>query len=144
VKVAIYARVTRKKYLSCLEMQLKRLKDYCKNMDYEIVLEVSDIASGVNEKRRGLRHLMDMAKNGNFSKLIVDSEERLARFGIEYLRMFFKSFGVEIEEIGCENCISLQHELAEDLIAIVSLLTRRLCGLLQFNKIKKEEMSNEV
>jgi putative resolvase len=136
--VAIYARVARKKYLNRLEKQLDRLKSYCKDMNYEIVLEVSDIASGGNEKRRGLRHLMDMAKNGKFSKLIIDSEERLARFGIEYLRVFFKSHGVEIEETGCENCLGLQKELAEDLIATVSLLTRRLCSLTNLIKSKKK------
>lgn len=123
--VAIYARVAKKKYLKCLERQVEFLKRYCEKKGYKIVLEVKEIASGINEKRKGLQRLINMAKRGEIDKIVVENEERLARFGVTYLAHFFESHGVEIEVMG-GDATDLTEELADDLVAIVTAFTRKI------------------
>jgi len=62
------------------------------------------------------------------SNVIVAYEDRLTRFGIETLRRVFSVFGTEIEVINHEE-ETLQEELVEDLITIVSHFAGRLYGL---------------
>ena len=51
-----------------------------KGWHYEVV---SEIASGVNENRRGLSELLNMVRRGKVSKVIIEYRDRLARFGYE-------------------------------------------------------------
>ncbi|MCD6320236.1 MAG: IS607 family transposase [Candidatus Desulfofervidaceae bacterium] len=123
--VAIYARIAKKKYLKALERQVEFLRRYCEKKGYKVVLEVKEIASGINEKRKGLQRLINMAKRGEIDKVVVESEERLARFGVTYLTHFFESHGVKIEVMGGSSS-DLTEELADDLVAIVAALTQKI------------------
>lgn len=95
------------------------MEEYAKKngWDYEII---SEIASGVNENRRGLRKLLNKIKRGEVSKVVIEYPDRLARFGYEYLKFFMESYGVELIVInGKENEEDLNRELAQDLITII-------------------------
>ena len=48
--VAIYARVSTKKQESYLTNQLLRLREYCREKGYQVVLEISEIANGGKKK----------------------------------------------------------------------------------------------
>mgnify|MGYP000170275223 CR=1 FL=1 len=127
-KVILYARVSTKKQKEYLKNQIKRLEEYAKKngWDYEII---SEIASGVNENRRGLRKLLNKIKRGEVSKVVIEYPDRLARFGYEYLKFFMESYGVELIVInGKENEEDLNRELAQDLIAIITSFAARIYG----------------
>ena len=66
-----YARVSTLKQKEYLNNQIKRLNEYCKAKGYTEHKVSSEIASGVNENRRGLRKLVNMVKWGEVSKLIM-------------------------------------------------------------------------
>ncbi len=65
-KCAIYARVSghRQKTDGDLDRQLKRLTLQCKKLFKTSPIVFSDIGSGLNMKRRGLRRLLSIARRG--------------------------------------------------------------------------------
>lgn len=127
-KVVLYARVSTKKQEEYLKNQIRRLQEYAnaQGWQYEVI---SEIASGVNEGRRGLLKLLNKIKRGEVEKVVVEYPDRLARFGFEYLKFFMESFGVELIVLdGEKNKWDVNKELAEDLIAIVKSFAARIYG----------------
>ncbi len=127
-RVILYARVSTKKQEKYLQNQIERLKFYAERekWNYEII---SEIASGVNENRKGLRKLLNQVKQGKVEKVVIEYPDRLARFGYEYLKFFFESFGVELIVInGKQDEEDRVKELAEDLIAIVTSFAAKVYG----------------
>ena len=135
----IYARVSSSDQKSDLERQVEYLKGYCSARGYAIVDILTDVASGLNEKRRGLKKLFDYVVNGKVDVVVVSYKDRLTRFGFKYLEEFFNSHGVRIEVIFGEEPKDLQPELIEDLIAIVSSFASRLYGMRSHKKKKVVE-----
>ncbi|GBD40068.1 Resolvase YneB [bacterium HR37] len=127
--VVLYARVSTKKQEEYLKNQIQRLEEYAKSKgwDYEVI---SEIASGVNENRRGLLKLLNKVKRNEVSKVVIEYPDRLARFGYEYLKFFIESYGVELIVInGREEPEDIiNKELAQDLIAIVASFAARIYG----------------
>jgi len=132
-RVAIYTRIATKKHVHYLEKQKEKLYRYCQKRGYEVALEVAEIASGINEKRKGLQRLMNAAKRGEFEKIVVESEDRLARFGVGYLYAYFTKCGVNIEIPNRTKNWEQTEELIDDLVSMVRFLTNKMC------KLKKEE-----
>jgi predicted site-specific integrase-resolvase len=126
--VILYARVSTKKQEEYLKNQIERLESFAreKGWNYEVI---SEIASGVNEKRRGLKKLLNKVRRGEVKKVVIEYPDRLARFGYEYLKFFLESFGVELVIVnGKDNEEDRHRELAEDLIAIVTSFAARVYG----------------
>jgi putative resolvase len=124
----LYARVSTKKQVEYLENQVKRLEEYAKSnsWNYEFIKE---IASGVNENRRGLQKLLNKVERGEVKRVIVEYPDRLARFGFNYLKEFLTAFGVELIVInGKEKEKERTQELAEDLVAIVTSFAAKIYG----------------
>ena len=136
-QTVLYARVSTKKQEKYLEVQIERLKQYAQ--DHEIVnyFVISEIASGVNENRRGLLKLLTMVTKGETSHIIVEYNDRLARFGLKYLELFLKTFGVKLtvlnESVHEENS---SEELAEDLVTIVTSFAARIYGKKSHKKVQ--------
>ena len=122
----IYARVSSSDQRSDLERQVEYLKEYCSAKGYNVVDILTDVASGLNEKRRGLKKLFEYVVNGKVEVVVVSYKDRLTRFGFKYLEEFFSSHGVKIEVVFGEEPKDLQQELIEDLIAIVTSFAGRL------------------
>ena len=135
----IYARVSSSDQKSDLERQVKYLKEYCSARGYAIVDILTDVASGLNEKRRGLKKLFDYVVNGKVNVAVISYKDRLTRFGFKYLEEFFNSHGVRIEVVFGEEPKDLQQELIEDLIAIVTSFAGRLYGIRSHKKRKVVE-----
>ena len=124
----IYARVSSSDQKSDLERQIEYLKEYCSAKGYRVIDILTDVASGLNEKRRGLRKLFNYVVNGKVDVVVVSYKDRLTRFGFKYLEEFFNSHGVRIEVVFGEEPKDSQQELIEDLIAIVTSFAGRLYG----------------
>ncbi len=135
----IYARVSSSDQKSDLERQVEYLKEYCSAKGYNVVEILTDIASGLNEKRRGLRKLFGYVVNGKIDVVVISYKDRLTRFGFKYLEEFFSSHGVRIEAVFGEEPKDLQQELIEDLIAIVTSFAGRLYGMRSHKKKKVVE-----
>lgn len=122
-----------------MERQVEYLKEYCSARGYNVVDVLTDVASGLNEKRRDLKKLFKYVINGKVDVVVISYKDRLTRFGFRYLEEFFNSHGVRIEVVFGEEPKDLQQELIEDLITIVTSFAGRLYGMRSHKKKKVVE-----
>lgn len=129
-KKVIYARVSSKKQESDLQTQIEFLKS--RYPKYSII---KDIGSGINFNRRGFNSLLEQVLQGNVRKVVVYSNDRLARFGQELIEKIFQHFNTEfiIENNTAKNKTDSE-ELADDLISIITVFTARYYGRRKYNK----------
>ena len=127
-EVVIYARVSSRDQKEDLERQVEYLKGYCTTKGYKVARILTDIASGLNEDRKGLRQLFRLVESGEITKVVITCRDRLTRFGFRYLEQYFSSHGVEIEVIFDDESKTPEKELVEDLLSIVTSFAGKLYG----------------
>jgi len=128
-RVAIYARVSSNTQESDLERQVESLKLWVsKNLPNAEYIIVTDVASGLNEDRRGLRKLIEMAKRKEIQAVVIAYRDRLTRFGFEYLKTLFNALGVDVYVAFQEEPKDYAQELVEDFVEIVSIFASRIYG----------------
>ena len=110
-----YARVSSNTQKDDLEIQVKYLQEYGV---HEVI---TDIGSGLNEKRKGFLKLL--------GKVVIMYEDRLTRFGFDTLKRVFEEHGTSIEVLNQTDVKPLQQELVEDLITIISHFSGKLYGM---------------
>jgi putative resolvase len=123
----LYARVSTRKQEVSLKNQIARLETFAKERGWTHEV-IAEIASGVNENRRGLAKILNWAKSGELERVVVEYEDRLARFGLGYIRRFLEAFGVELLVLNGKESEEVHRELAEDLVAVVSSFAARIYG----------------
>jgi putative resolvase len=123
-----YARVSSATQKDDLERQKQLIHSYAKDKGHDEIQILSDVGSGLNEKRKGFLKLLEMVAERKVSKVIVAYKDRLTRFGFETLRKMFQAFGTAIEVVNSEE-ETPQEELVEDLITIVSHFAGKLYGM---------------
>ena len=133
-----YARVSSKKESDDLERQVDNLKTYIesKYSSYEII---TDIGSGIDYKKPGLKKLIDLVNKKQVDIIVVLYKDRLLRFGFELVEYFSKINNVSIEVLDRVNKTQ-DEELVEDLIQIITVFSCRLQGK---RKAKTKEILEE-
>lgn len=129
-----YCRVSSNKQKDDLQRQIDNMKFYLDNLDkpYEII---SDIGSGINYSKKGLRELIKRITAGQAEKIVVLYKDRLLHFGYELVEYIAHLYGCEIEVIDNTEKTEEQ-ELVEDLIQILTVFSCRLQGK-RANKARK-------
>jgi excisionase family DNA binding protein len=128
-RLAIYARVSSNTQKDDLERQVEALKLWvAKNFPQAEYTVVTDIASGLNEDRRSLKKLIEMARRREVDAVVVAHEDRLARFGFEYLKALFNVLGVELFVAFEEEPKDYRQELIEDFVEVVASFAARIYG----------------
>ncbi len=128
-----YARVSSRRQASegDLERQVGRLEGWAGAKRPGLALEVyRDVASGLSERRAGLRRALQRAQSPEVSELVVSHRERLARFGTGWIEMLLCGYGVSLVCIGEDEALSgsAEPELVRDMLAVVTSLSGRLYG----------------
>jgi putative resolvase len=93
------------------------------------IYELSDVASGLNTKRIGLLKLFTLVQKGKISHVFITYPDRLTRFGFEYLKWYFGSYGVTIHCLEENEQKSVQDEMVDDLIAIITSFSGKIHGM---------------
>ena len=135
----LYARVSTKKQADAgnLERQMDRLRQYTKEHNFIVKAEFMDVASGLNQKRRGLTNVLKLAERGEYKKLVIEYPDRLARFGYSYIERHLRYCGVEVIAIAEKESEDAQSELVRDLLAIVTSFSARLYGARGGKKVRQ-------
>ena len=131
-KVIGYCRVSSNKQKDDLKRQIENMEMYLTSQGkpFEII---SDIGSGINYKKKGLKELIKLITQNKVEKVVVLYKDRLVRFElIEYLASLYNC---EIEIVDNTEK-SEQQELVEDLIQIITVFSCRLQGK-RANKTRK-------
>lgn len=121
-----YARVSSKKQSDDLDRQINNLNTILKEKytSFEII---SDIGSGINYTKPGLRKLIEKINKKEVDLIIVLYKDRLVRFGFELIEYFAKINNVKIEVLDKKNK-NEEQELVEDLVQIITVFSSRLQG----------------
>ena len=132
-RAAVYARVSsiKQKRDGNLKRQRDRLVEAARAQGYRVIDVIAEQASGINERRRGLRRLLEMGRVGKIDVVFVEFKDRLARFGysyIEYIETFLTSYGVRVVCLEEAPGVSSEEELTKDLITIITVFSARLYG----------------
>jgi putative resolvase len=129
----IYARVSSKKQTDDLERQVELLRS-----KYSTHRVITDIGSGVNFKKKGIKTILELSIKGNIKELVVAHKDRLARFGYDLLEQFITLGGGTIVVLeSCDGQKTTEQELAEDLLSIIHIYN------LGKRRYKKENESSE-
>lgn len=133
----IYCRVSTKKQQESgnLLRQKERLIQYCNAKYYNVVTIYEEVASGLNDHRRELTKLF--RNLSDVDVIVVEYEDRLARFGYSYLKEFAASFNVEIEAVEKVSKQQPNEEMVNDLVSIVTCFSSRLYGARGGRKLKQ-------
>ena len=89
---------------------------------------VTDIGSGINFKRKGLRTILEQAGKGMLSEVVVAYRDRLCRFAFELIEWLLRINEVKLVVLNNVLESSEQSELAEDLLAITNVFNCRVNG----------------
>lgn len=123
----IYARVSshEQKTKGDLDRQVMFLVNSINDLKNPLIL--SEVGSGLNDKRKKLLQLIEMIFKKEVDRIFVTCQDRLTRFGFNYLEAICKNQGVSIvvvKDITKEK--SIQEELTEDMIALIASFSGKL------------------
>ena len=85
--MVLYSRVSSDENKDNLDRQMERLKMFAIAKGYQIVKEVKEIGSGLNDNRQKLNNLFEKELN-SFDILLVEHKDRLTRFGFNYIDIY--------------------------------------------------------
>jgi predicted site-specific integrase-resolvase len=111
-----------------LARQKDRLVNAAQEQGYRIVEVIVEQASGINEKRRGLRRIFRLVEESRIDLVVVEFRDRLARFGYSYLETYLKARKVRLVCLDDAPPTSVEDELTRDLITIITVFSARLYG----------------
>ena len=133
-KVIGYCRVSSNKQKDDLQRQIDNVKMYLisQGKPFEII---SDIGSGINYKKKGLKELIKLITQNKVEKVVVLYKDRLLRFGFELIEYVASLYNCEIEIIDNTEK-SEQQELVEGLVEIITVFSCKLQGK-RANKARK-------
>ena len=132
LKKVCYARVSSKKQMDDLDRQ----KDFFR-CNYPNHIVVSDVASGINWKRKGLLSLLESSMRGDISEVVVAHRDRLSRFAFELLEWIFRKNGVELVVLNRNDNQSEEQELSDDVMSIIHVYSCRKNGKRRYKTNQK-------
>jgi len=145
--VAIYARVSshEQKLKGDLDRQVGSILTTI-NSKHTNIITITDIGSGLNDKRKGLLKLMEIAKNREINTIYITYKDRLTRFGYNYLKLYFKSHDVQVVVLNdTAEDKSPQQELIDDLMSIIASFSGKLYELRSGkNKVVQDKVKNII
>jgi predicted site-specific integrase-resolvase len=121
---------------------LERQVDFIRTRrtEYNTYTTLSDVASGINFKRKGLETILDSCIQGTIGELVIAHRDRLCRFGFELIRLFVEKSGGKITVLDDERNKSSEQELSEDLLSIIHIYSCRQMGKRSY----KNKQANEI
>ncbi|MFQ5981307.1 MAG: IS607 family transposase [Candidatus Heimdallarchaeota archaeon] len=120
-RVLGYVRVSAAKQKEDLDRQRLLVQQYATTHHWEVAAIYQDIASGLNDRRPGLKKLIQTCRAGHIDRVVITYDDRLARFGTHLLEWLFTNWGVRVERIQPVQLTGgPEHQLLTDLLALVT------------------------
>src|SRR5213082_2180093 len=128
--LALYGRVSGHGQKDDLDIQLKRLQAWAETERKGVErLVLSDIGSGLKASRRQLQRLLKLVCEDKVGEVAITYEDRLTRFGQEYLETLFACFDVTLTVLEPGEEKTPEQELTDDLLALIASFSGRLYGM---------------
>ena len=126
-KTVAYARVSSHDQKADLERQKQVLELYCATQGWTYDL-ISDLGSGMNYHKKGLKQLLNRILDGDVSRLVITHKDRLLRFGAELVFAICEAKQVEVVILNRGEDTSFEEDLAKDVLEIITVFSARLYG----------------
>ena len=127
IKSICYCRVSSQKQKEDLQRQINVMKE-----KYPNHIIISDIAIGLNFKRKGLLDIINMAIKNEIEEVIISYKDRLARFGYELIETILKEHSNAKIKILNKTEEKTKEELTEDIISIMNVYVAKINGLRKY------------
>ena len=122
-----YARVSSHDQKNDLVRQAELLETFCAARGWRFEI-ISDLGSGMNYRKKGLKRLLEMILRRQMHRLVLTHKDRLLRFGAELVFTLCEIQGIEIVIINKGSEPSFEEELAQDVLEIITVFSARLYG----------------
>src|SRR5229473_7770473 len=130
VRCVLYARVSsvRQEQDGNLARQTERLKEAASERGYGVVQVITEHASSLNERRKGMKKLLALVEQQAVDVVLIEYPDRLVRFGFPYLEQAFSWKHVRLEVLDPPRIEEPTEELIQDMLTIVTVFAGRLYG----------------
>lgn len=126
-KTLAYARVSSHDQKADLDRQKQVLERYCAQQGWTFEL-ISELGSGMNYYKKGLKRLLDEIVGGNVGRLVITHKDRLLRFGAELVFSLCEAKQVEVVIVNKGEDTMFEEDLATDVLEIITVFSARLYG----------------
>jgi len=126
-KTIAYARVSSHDQKDDLERQKQMLEMFCSANGWQFEI-VSDLGSGMNYYKKGLKKLIEDILKENVGRLVITHKDRLLRFGAELIFSICEAKGAEVLILNKGEDTSFEEDLAKDVLEIITVFSARLYG----------------
>ena len=121
-----YARVSSHDQKKDLETQIKRLNLFIDKNEHKML--ISDLGSGLNYKKNGLKKLINLITSSQINTLYLTHKDRLLRFGSELIFSLCHTFGTKVIIVDAVISSTFEQELAQDVIELMTVFSAKLYG----------------
>ena len=129
-----YVRVSSLSQKDDLERQKKLILDKYPNHKM-----ISDIGSGINFNRPGIKKIIKLAIEGKVNELVIAYKDRLTRFGYELIESFIKDYSNgKIIIIYKKDDMEPEEELVKDVLQLMNVFVAKMNGLRKYKKKEKK------
>lgn len=126
-RTVAYARVSSHDQKDDLARQKQVLELYCAKQGWTFEV-LSDLGSGMNYHKKGLKRLLDDIVEGRISRLVLTHKDRLLRFGAELVFAICEAKAVEVVILNQGEDTTFEEDLAKDVLEIITVFSARLYG----------------
>jgi len=129
-RCVLYARVSsgRQEQDGNLARQSARLNEAARARGYEVVQVITEQASSLNARRRGMKRLLALIGEQAVEVVMIEYPDRLLRFGFSSLEEAFRWMGVRLDVLDPPKQLEPSAELVQDLLTIVTVFAGRRYG----------------
>jgi excisionase family DNA binding protein len=128
--LVLFGRVSGHGQKDDLDIQIQRLQAWAETERKGTeTLVLSDSGSGLKASRRQLQRLLKLVCEDKVGEVAITYEDRLTRFGQEYLETLFACFGVTLTVLDPGESKTPEQVLTDDLLALIASFSGRLYGM---------------
>ena len=122
---------------------LSRQLEFLSKPEYSSYTVITDIASGINFKRKGLATILDACLQRRIGDLVVAHKDRLCRFGFDLIQQLVTKAGGKIIVLEDSTDKTSEQELAEDLLSIIHVFSCRQMGKRSYTSRKVKDVEDK-
>ena len=132
----LYARVSTRPQVKDLDRQIAVLETYAEIKGWKNCKTIKDIGSGVNYRKKGLNKLLSILVEGQATRLVLTTKDRLLRFGSELVFSICELYGVEVVILNKDPDSSPEEELVKDVLEIITVFSAKLHSMRSRKNVK--------
>jgi predicted site-specific integrase-resolvase len=137
-----YLRVSSQAQKAELANQKAALEQFCIAGGMAVDEWISGMGGGLNFKRSKFSDLVDRIIRSELSTVVIAHQDRLARFGFEWLAHLCETHGCQIVVLKTES-LSPEPEMVQDWMTIVHCFSSRLDGLGNYRQAIQKAMQDD-